>query len=121
MGLLVSIYRDDYDSTRNAFHGKRQIVMVDLDGPFDPTDDAPGAFLDRGPFGDPFIRPLVGPPSSTHAGPTFGGTYAATSDSRFGAGIAKLTGVSTGRFGYHAAIPIHDRFDTWSDFDRLTR
>lgn len=120
MGLLVSIYRSDYDSKHNVFHGKRNLVLVDCDGPFDPTPDAPGATLATGPFGDPIIVPLDWP-ADRPAGPCDGGTFAATSDSRFGAGVTKATGVATGRFGFHAAVPIHDRFDTWADFDALTR
>jgi hypothetical protein len=120
MGLLIWIHRADYDSVRNVFHGCAKITLVDADGPFDPSPDAPAATLATSPYGDPIIIPLDWPPDRP-AGPSFGGTFAATSDSRFGAAVVKATGIRTGRHGYYAAVPIHDRFDTWDDFDRLTR
>lgn len=115
MGLRVYIYRSDYDSTLNVFHGRSVITLVNADGPFAPDDDAPAARLDRGPLGDPVIVP-VDTPSDRPAGPFAGGTYGATSDSRFDDAIRRVSGRS-----FHGAVPIHDRFDTWDDHYALSR
>ena len=71
------------------------------------TPDALAAELSRNPFGNPILVPVDQPGG---AGPMMGGTYAATSDSRFG----KATGV-------YGAIPIHDRFESWELYERMSR
>jgi hypothetical protein len=116
MGMLVSIYRSDYDSTRNLFHGCRRLVVTNVDGPFDPSPDTPAAILDRGPFGDPIIVPDFSSfPADRPAGPMYGGTFASTSDSRWCAAVKAATGHRID------AVRIHDRFDTWDDHYALTR
>jgi len=111
MGLLVDIFRADYDSPLNAFHGLRRVTVTNLPGPFEPSDDAPAARLARGPGGDRIIVPdddeRYGPP---RYGPMFGGTYAATSDSRY----SQATG---GR----AALPVHDRYETPDQYEEMSR
>lgn len=57
-----------------------------------------------------YIRPYAEHP----AGKTdymFGGTYAASSDSRF----SEITG------GTYGAIPVHDRTETWKEYEILSR
>ena len=120
MGLLVDIFRADYDSQLNVFHGRHRVTLTNVPGPFEPSDDAPAARLTRGPGGDPIIVPELeavdpspddderyGPPL---LGPMFGGTYAATSDSRF-----------TQATGQRGALPIHDRYETPDEYEELSR
>ena len=54
------------------------------------------------------IEPVARP---TGAGWMMGGNYAATSDSRFHALCGDL----------YAAIPVHDRQESWKDYDALSR
>ncbi len=104
MGLLVSIFRDGYDSDANVFFGKKSIVLVDLPGPSEPTDDAPAARIGRDGLGGPCIIPDYELHPANAAGPMFGGTLAATSDSRFP----------------YRALRIHDRFESWPTYYRLS-
>jgi len=95
MGLIVNIYRDDYDCALNVFHGKKSVTVVNIEGPFLPTDDSPAAELGKSAYGNPIILPL----GKTRFETMFGGTYGATCDSRFSEAIG----------GMYGAIPIHDR------------
>ena len=95
MGLLVGLYRNGYRSNKNAFDGKSHVVVVNMEGPFEPNSDAPAAMLVKGPLGNPVIVPVVdGEPLSSVA---FGGSFAATSDSRFRASVP-----------FYGAVPVHD-------------
>jgi hypothetical protein len=105
MGLLVNIYRSDYDSTLNVFHGKRWLTLINVEGPFEPTADAPAAEVTRGPLGDHIIIPADDMLEGV-IGPMFGGTFAYSSD---------------GRFPYGAPIRIHDRFETPAQYEALSR
>ena len=108
MGLHVSIYRDDYDSDHNVFYGKRRLTITNVEGPFEPTDDAPAALLTKH-AGNFIVIPDDG--YTDDAGPQMnGGTYASTSDSRWRRAI-----------GIYAAIPIHDRRETWAEYERYSR
>lgn len=102
-GLRVEIYRGRYDSELNFFHGVDAVTVVNVDGPFEPMPWAPAAMLSRNAFGDPIIVPADARDGAfgEAVGPMMGGTYAGTSDGRFGA--------ATGIYG---AIPIHDRFES---------
>ncbi len=107
MGLVANIYRSDYDSDLNAFYGKDKVTIVNVDGPAEPTEDAPAAVLSKNAFGNPILTPEP-PLRPNTAGPMFGGTYAASSDSRF-------------KPGFYGAVPIHDRYETWEQYDAMSR
>jgi hypothetical protein len=108
MGLLVDIYRSDYDSDLNAFHGKKWVTVVNVDGPFDPTPDAPAARLVHRATFPPYLVPDDG--WNDNDGPTmYGGTLADSSDSRWNA--------ATG----HRAVHIHDRRESWPLYDLMSR
>jgi hypothetical protein len=111
MGLLVSIYRSDYDSTMNVFKGKRQVTLTNVSGPFEPTEDAPAAKLVQG-YGKTAI--IVPEDEYTDGAQMFGGTYAATSDSRFSEAVKALSGIS------HVAVAVHDRRETWEEYERFS-
>lgn len=112
MGLRVSIYRGGYDSTLNVFYGKQSVTLVNVEGPFEPTADAPAAELIRGYGNTAIIVPAE--PDSTKI-QMFGGTFGATSDSRFQRAVEKLVGVS------HLAIAIHDRRETQEQYEAFSR
>ena len=60
-------------------------------------------------------RPITDTPEG-HTGWTFGGSYIATSDSRFSEAVEEITGQD-----FYGAIPLHDRTDTWANYERLSR
>lgn len=106
MGLIVDIYRNDYDSEANAFHGKTSVTVVNIPGPFEPNPDRPAAKLSKNALGNPIIIPDGERPDGT-SGPMMGGTFAHTSDSRFNEAT-----------GFYGAVAVHDRFESdwrWDD------
>lgn len=113
MGLLITIYRDDYDSKMNAFYGKRKLVLVNVEGPFQPTDDAPAAVLVTGHSNRSAI--IVPADDYKDGVQMFGGTFGSTSDSRFSEAVKALTGTS------HFAVAIHDRRETWEQYEQFSR
>lgn len=109
MGLNVSVYKDagsNYDCTNNGVTNRfSRLNVVNVEGPFDPTDDCPAVMLVKGNLpGTVKIVPLD--EMGTGSWTMFGGNYAATSDSRFTAAVEKITG---GRF--YGAVPVHDRVE----------
>lgn len=108
MGLLVSIYRSDYDSSANVFYGMEKICVVNIEGPFKPTDEMPAAVLDTNSVGQKIIRPFGEVPSGYYQ--MAGGTFASSSDSRFSEAI-----------GLYGAIPIHDRREAYATYEEMSR
>jgi hypothetical protein len=91
-GMTLHIYRSHYDCTINAMHGK---IVVTLVGPgipeiFEVDDDAPAVMVFEKPSGYRFLAP----PDYPERCYAFGGTYAASCDSRV---------------SHYGALPIHDR------------
>jgi hypothetical protein len=117
MGLIANIYRSDYDCTLNAFHGFQSVTLTNVEGPFEPTADRPAAFLKRwAPFGEGEgrVMAIVVPAEKREDGhwhplaswqTMFGGTYCASSDSRFWQAVQQITGAEF----CNGALPIHDR------------
>lgn len=122
MGMIVNLYRSGgvTATTRAKLNGHDRVVCVNIDGPFDPSEDMPPVLLEdrsrRGPGEAPsFVyvpaTPCIGgwravrssdyDDGDTGAGPMMSGTYAASSDSR----VTRATG------GYYCAWPVHDYFD----------
>jgi hypothetical protein len=104
MGLIITVYRDandSYDCTKNGVSKRfSRLCVTNVDGPFDPSEDCPPVKLVENPFNTVAIVPDELSDKAT----TFGGNYAATSDSRFGDAIKKITGTE-----FHGAVAIHDR------------
>lgn len=107
MGMLVSIYRSEYDSELNRFNGKRRLCIVNVDGPFRPCEDYPAARLVK--RGRDHVIVPVDEPGDGRTSYMDGGTYAATSDSRWSSVV-----------GY-GAVPVHDRSETWEAYGALSR
>ena len=97
MGLIVNIYRGDYDSDLNRFRGARSVTVVNVPGPFDPTPERPAARLDRNAYGSVILVPDE-PVGEGFTPYMFGGTFASSSDSRFRQAA-----------GIYGAVPVHDR------------
>lgn len=110
MGLLVSVYRSTYDSDMNVFYGKKHITVMNIDGPFQPKDDAPGAYLQKRSTGGFYIVPADDYESGVDGVQMNGGTFASTSDSRW---TEHTEGVQ--------AVPIFDRRETWAEYEQFSR
>ena len=106
MGLLAMIYRSDLGDTSNGGVSSRctRVCVTNVSGPHEPTKDAPAVKL--------VVRNL-GRGKYVHAEPVehdgrcmFGGCFIDTSDSRFRAAVAKLSGNA---YGY--PVRLHDRVE----------
>lgn len=115
--LPVSVYRDATpgDCTNNGVSSRfRDLLVICSDGFIDVDEENPPENLckvvHRFLFGRDIyhIEPVARPKG---AGWMMGGNYAATSDSRF----SELCGHQYG------AIAIHDRQESWKDYDALSR
>jgi hypothetical protein len=95
----------------NVFHDKRQITLVNVEGPFEPSENAPAAKLVAG-YGKTAI--IVPADDEFDGVQMSGGTFASTSDSRFQRAVEKLVGVS------HVAVAIHDRRETWAQYQQYS-
>lgn len=106
MGLLLNVYRWGLGDCTNggASATVKDICVVNIPGPFHPSDSTPSFVLARGPSGDPILKPAAG---GTGIGPMFGGNFAHTSDSRLGEAVHEMTG---GRSW--GALPIFDRYES---------
>ena len=107
-GLLCSVYRDAHltgDCTNNGETARfGQIILVGegVAEIFEPDDRIPALELFTRHGGSLGARPLDWK-ERDGAGPMFGGNFIYTSDSR-------LPG--------NAPIPVHDRFESWKDYER---
>jgi hypothetical protein len=108
MGLLVSVYRNAEltgDCTMNGVSKRyTSLCIINADGPFDPSDDAPAAKIVMNPGGTAVIKAVEDINSEKWT--MFGGNFAYTSDSRFAEAVANIVGKRI-----YAAIPIHDRIE----------
>ena len=122
MGLRVSIYRTDGDYSNGGVSGRvNQLTLINVEGPFEPSDYAPASKLVEGNLGGAKVVSCIDHPTnmmgdmSKLIGPMMGGTYVSTSDSRFSEKLQKL-GVNRG-----VAIPFHDRYETSDPYRALRR
>jgi hypothetical protein len=127
MGLTLWVHRSPLgDSTNGGLSGRfDRLTVVNVEGPFEPTPDHPAVMLVPNALGSVVIMPAekigdewleIASNTKAYAGPMFGGNYAATSDSRFGRAVEAILG-----HRFYGAVPIHDRLETWSDYEALTR
>ena len=108
MGLHVQIYRAAHglDCTRDGVSSKVEcLTLVNVPGPFEPTDSAPAAFLIIGNVPGS-CKILIGDGSADFGQGMFGGNFAYSCDSRFSKAVQALTG---SKVGYPVAI--HDRYE----------
>lgn len=112
VGMIVQVYRSntgEHDCTAggmtNHKTGVDQLCLINVAGPFMPTEDTPAALLAPGPLGSLRIVPAC--PRWEFGGcRMFGGNFAYTSDSRFTNAVREMTNSD------HAGpVAIHDRFE----------
>ena len=112
MGLTVRIYRDGGDDATNGGISSKveKLTLINVEGPFDPSFDAPAAILRVKTIGSrkhPYIEPVTVTKRGDLLwlnGGMFGGNYAGTSDSRFGEAVAKMIGHKYGPVGIHDRV-----------------
>jgi hypothetical protein len=133
MGLIVSIYRDRKmpDCSAGGLSSRvDEVTLVNVEGPFDPTPERPAALLVKG-NGEGIakvVEAVLEYPGEQESGgtgyvarkdgvgPSMGGCYVATSDSRFTQAVERIVG---GRF--YGAVPLHDRYETAEQYADLSR
>lgn len=114
MGMIVNVLRSaSYgDCTNNGVSAQfDQLCLVNVDGPFDPSDTAGAAMLVKGNVdGIVVIKPAFeeddGSYHVTNQWVMMGGNYAATSDSRFSQAVERILGDR-----FYGAVAIHDRVE----------
>lgn len=108
MGLLISVYRDasGIDCTNGGISSKvKQLVVTNVEGPFEPDENAPAVQLVKGPFNS--VRLIPQELLDSGAWVMFGGNYGSTSDSRFNQAVENMCGYSMG------CVKIFDRVEEY--------
>lgn len=111
MGLHISVYANPLGDCTNygiSGGGRQSLTVVNVVGPFEPSDDSPAVMLklrDVGFSKFPIIVPII---DGKEQEGMFGGNFAFTSDSRFSRAVRDLLGGSEIAVG---AIKIFDRFE----------
>lgn len=104
MGLIAQIYDSPLGNCSNdglsAKHKK--VCVTNVDGPFEPTPDAPAVRLVKGRAGNLVCQPV----DLENTWAMFGGAFVYTSDSRFGDAVRELSGYNHG-----FPIALHDRVE----------
>lgn len=125
MGLILSVYRPARfsDCTNGGLTGgdRESVTVVNVEGPFEPTDDRPAVLLVDGPAAGTRWNPIIVPavkvgdewvPERREGiiGPMAGGNFAGTSDSRWNR-----------RVDGRGVVSVHDRFETPAEYAILSR
>lgn len=112
MGMIVSVFKNPLGDCTNGGISSNvtRLCIVNIEGPFDPSDDMPAAILAPNQVGNPVIKPAFcamhkeGQPWEVAQGWfMMGGNFAYTSDSRFNEAVTKYCP------NFYGAVPIHDR------------
>jgi len=119
MGLRLELFRNDYNSPFNLLGNVTDVVVTNVDGPFKPRESQPAVTLVNqatkyDTVGIPVIVPDIEYLHSigqfenvpVDSNLSHGGSYAATSDSRFRRSLMRI-----GPNGYFA-VPVHD-YSLW--------
>jgi hypothetical protein len=105
MGIIANIYRaDNRDSSAGGMSSRfTEVTIVNVEGPFEPTVGRPAVELVDGyARGTCFVRPTY----LCEERPMMGGTFVATSDSRFRNKVREITGAE-----FSGAVPFQDRVE----------
>lgn len=117
MGMIIKVFRSNSkDATNGGISSKfDRLVVVNVDGPFNPSEDMPAVFLVSHMRGCLRLVPAVlvpevwtdGQPRYTLVqGTMAGGNFGASSDARFSEACERLAGTT-----FYGAVAIHDRVE----------
>lgn len=114
MGLPICVLKNPLgDCTNDGISSRaNSLTVMNIDGPFEPSDDAPPVLLVEHHKGCLSLVPAERSPYGTAwrkvQGKHFmmGGNYGVTSDGRFGAKCETLLG-----HRFYGAVAIHDRVE----------
>lgn len=106
MALRLNIYRDTWNDSSNMFYGVETITVVNIPGPVKVLDGDAVALLEQHTPGACRLVPATLKAGEWVAvdGMAAGGTFAATSDSRFNETMRELLGGN-----FYGAVAVHDR------------
>jgi hypothetical protein len=116
MGLIANIFKTTYDCSNGGVSSEcSEVTIVNIEGPFEPTEDRPAVLLVENAGGTVKIVPAVEVEDANEyhgkwapkLGSMMGGTYVATSDSRFTNAVERLLGSR-----FYGAVPFHDRYES---------
>ncbi len=121
MGLRVYIYKNPTFkgcSNKGISEQVDELTLVNVNGPSDPTPDAPAALLLKNHGMTARVVPAIEVGEGRYAalnrtdacGPMMGGSFVNSSDSRFGEAVRAITHDS-----FYGAVAFHDRFETSDD------
>jgi len=104
--MPLSVYRDGHNCTNGGVTAKNDtIYMVHPEGFLDAEKEDRALIFEEERRGENYMALIpFDKEREDMMGPTFGGNLAATSDSRV-------------KYTYH----VHDRYDTWEHYDRMSR
>jgi len=105
MGMIAHVYDSPLGNCSNngVSANFKQVCIVNVEGPFDPSDVAPAVrLIKREHAGNIVCIPLGLEGKLT----MFGGAYVTTSDSRFGEAVRKLSG-----YEHSFPVALHDRVE----------
>tara|TARA_B100000579_G_scaffold144461_1_gene117246 strand:- start:1653 stop:2027 length:375 start_codon:yes stop_codon:yes gene_type:complete len=118
MGLHVYIYRDEtlggcsnhgVSDIKTRPHIKG-LTITNIEAPFEPSEEYPAAkLIVEKHFKYPTVRVVPQELLNAKAWSMMGGSYVATSDSRFNETIEQLTGHT-----FYGAVALHDRTESAS-------
>lgn len=114
MGLRVSIIGSGTNHSNGGVSSQAShLTILNIGGPFQPSDDAPAAEIKTNVFGSAIVVPYHQPDGVV--GPMAGGDYVVSSDSRWEEKLREM-----GQANSYVAIPLHDRFETWEQYKALS-
>ena len=104
MGMLAHIYDSPLGNCSNKGLSSKfkEVCVINVEGPFDPSPDAPAVKLVKRDHGNIVCIPVGLEDKWT----MFGGAYVSTSDSRFNDAVRKLSGYAHG-----FPVALHDRVE----------
>ncbi len=116
MGIIAEIYRTSLmDGCSNGGISERveAVTIIDIDGPFEPAPDRPAVrIIRRQHSGTDFIHAEpVEPVGKGRVGYMSGGSFIYSCDSRFSEAVGAV-----GR-----PISLHDRVETYAEYEALSR
>jgi hypothetical protein len=104
MGIIARIYDSPLGNHSNDGVSAKhtEVCVINVDGPFKPTEDAPAVCLIKRSTGNVVCVPI----GLENKWTMFGGAFVYTSDSRFNAAVEKLSG-----YNHSFPVALHDRVE----------